>query len=166
MIRGLLDTFTINLTRNQQALVDERDWYALRKFKWCASWNEKTKSYYAKRGIRVKGRRTTQLMHRRILDLSSGDKRQADHLNHNTLDNRRRELRIVTNRANHENRRDQSKYGAGIQKLKFLRSRPYRALVQIDGRMVHVGCYATSQEAQNARDEFLGNLPEAKRQRR
>lgn len=43
------------------------------------------------------------LMHRFILDLEFGDKRQADHINGNRLDNRLANLRIVTAAENRQN---------------------------------------------------------------
>lgn len=155
MIRSLNDTFTIPLTQNQVALVDERDWCELRKSKWYAWWNKHTKSFYAKRIIALERRRTAQYMHRRILGLEHGDKRQGDHRNHNTLDNRRSNLRIVTSRANHENQRNQSKYGPGVEKVKKNRPRPFRARARVDDRTVHIGFFSTPEEARSARECFL-----------
>lgn len=41
----------IQLTQNQVAKVDDSDFDALCQHKWCASWSEDTKSYYAKRNV-------------------------------------------------------------------------------------------------------------------
>ena len=147
--------FTIDLSQNQQAIVDECDWYALRKLNWSASWAKKTKSFYARRKTVIGGRRLEERMHRRILGLSPGDNRQVDHVDHNTLDNRRSNLRIVTNRENGDNRRDQSPYGPGVSKDRRRRPHPFRASLRLGGRRVSVGSYATAQEAQQAREKFL-----------
>jgi hypothetical protein len=87
--------------------------------------------------------------------LASGDRLQVDHQNHNTLDNRRQNLRIVTNRKNHENRRHRSRYGVGVAKRNDLCSRPFQVSLWMNGRMVLVGRYATAQEAAKARKQFL-----------
>lgn len=106
---------TIELTQGQTALVDERDWHDLKQFKWHAYWSVNTKSFYAVRTIREDGTKSTERMHRRIMRLGIGDRRQVDHQDHDTLDNRRSNLRIVTNRENHENLRNQSPYGVSVR---------------------------------------------------
>jgi len=152
-IRCLQDTFTIPLTQGQVALVDERDFYQLRKHNWYAWFNKDTQSFYARRNIKKGYKRTSQWMHRFILGLEHGDKCQGDHVNHNTLDNRRENLRIVTNRKNQENRRDQSKYGVGVKIDK--RDGKFRIQVQVNGRRESVGYFSTVEEAQEAREKFL-----------
>jgi len=91
----------ITLTQGQYAIVDDWNYEWLNQWKWCAGWAKNTKSYYAMR--RAKGefdRYYIIRMHREILGLKKGDRRQADHINHNTLDNRESNLRIVNNQQN------------------------------------------------------------------
>ena len=150
----------VNLTKGLKSLVDNQNYEDISQFKWCVSWNPKTKSYYARREIYLGGgaknrRRKTELMHRRIMHLEKGDKRQVDHINHNTLDNRKQNLRIVTNRVNQSNRRDQSKYGVGITFDKRCVSRPFGARVYIDGKCHHLGMFTTARKARTARKKFL-----------
>lgn len=96
-------------------------------------------------------------MHRCILGLQPKDKRQGDHIDHNTLNNLRRNLRVVTSRKNHENRRNQSKYGVGIKFDKGCKSKPYKVQVFIGGKFYHVGVFASPKEAQEARRVWLEN---------
>lgn len=89
----------IPLTQGQFAIVDNKNYKWLLQYKWCAIWCEKTKSFYAVRGSnRVNGKQYTISMAREILGLKKGDNRQADHINHRTLDNREINLRIVSPR--------------------------------------------------------------------
>ncbi len=148
-------TFTIPLTRGQVALVDERDFYRLRKHKWNAQWAPDSDTYYAKRFLRRDGRDMAESMHRRIMNLEFGDKRQVDHVSHNGLDNRRQNLRIVTLRQNHENLRKQSPHGPGVNKDAGCKSRPFRVQARVDGRRLQVGMFATAEEAREARRKFL-----------
>ncbi len=101
----------IELTQGQFALVDNADYDWLNRFKWSADWNNHTKSFYAARNSRTKnGKICSVSMAREILGLKCGDKFQADHKNHDTLDNRRANLRIVTSQQNHFNRKNSKGY--------------------------------------------------------
>ncbi len=156
-------TFTIPLTQGQVALVDERDFYRLRKHKWCAQWDAKIQSFYAVRstdhpdgGRRHDGRsrKTKEYMHRVVVNLKRGDRRQVDHENHETLDNRSHNLRIVTTRGNHENMRNQSGYGVGVSFCSDCKHRPFRSSVYVNGR-TRYGFFATVEEARAARKGFV-----------
>jgi hypothetical protein len=90
-----------------------------------------------------------EFMARRILGLEHGDPLKADHINHDTLDNRRANLRIVTNRQNGENLKTQSQHGAGITFTKRNGKRPFSARA-----LVHIGNFATKDEAAKAREAW------------
>jgi len=136
---------TIELTQGQRARVDWCDYREISQHRWYAEWCANTKSFRAAR--RKNGKNV--FMHREIVDAPSG--LEVDHRNHDTLDNRRGNLRLVTTRQNHENRRDQSKFGVGVLKD---RDR-FQAGARIDGRWVHIGSFETAEEAQAARERFF-----------
>ncbi len=148
--------FTIELTQGQQAVVDEHDWYELRKHRWRAHWDPKMQSFYAVKNFPwANGKRHAIRMHRVIMGLLLGDKRQVHHINHDTLDNRRKNLRILTPREHTEYRRDRSQYGVGVYRDSRCPKNPYRAKARIDGKQKHIGYYVTPEEAQEARRKFL-----------
>ena len=90
----------IELTQNQFALVDDRDFEYISQWKWGAWWNPETGSFYARRNYRnIK----TYLMHRVIANTPKG--MICDHINHDTLDNRRCNLRNVTPSQSNMNRK-------------------------------------------------------------
>ena len=89
----------IELTQGKRAIVDDADYQYLSKYNW--SYDDG----YASRGIRMNGKRKIILMHRFLMGLYFGDKRVVDHINHNTLDNRRENLRICTKAENRRNSR-------------------------------------------------------------
>lgn len=61
---------------------------------------------YVRSARRIGGRRGRRVyMHRLVLGLGHADPLMADHINHDILDNRRGNLRAVTNRENQFNRR-------------------------------------------------------------
>ena len=134
----------IPLTQGQFAIVDDEDFEGLRQCKWFASWNRGTRSFYAMRKITLpNGKRTSEYMHRRILGLAYGDKRQADHIDHQTLDNRRSNVRIVTPSENQHNRRGKG-YGWNKRVNKF------QAYIEINSVKQHLGSFDDPADARNA----------------
>ena len=144
MNRKGIDMRRIPLTQGQFALVDDDDYEELNRFKWCAQWSPHTRSFYAVRSVRLlNGKRTTEQMHRRILGLEYGDKREVDHIGHVTLDNRRAHIRIVSQSENQHNHQRRGYYWhAGNQK--------YIAEITVDGDKKYLGLFATPQEARAA----------------
>lgn len=105
-----------------RALVDAADFEALSKHKWQMLRSGKT--HYAMRSVHVPGTRSaavTIYMHREILGLKPGDGHgiEADHINHDGLDNRRCNLRACTRSENLRNRRKFSKKAAVSALLAF-----------------------------------------------
>ena len=97
----------IPLTRSQYAIVDDEDYGMLSSYRWYAAWNKYTKSYYAVRGVwnSSLGRNHILGMHRTLLGLGRGSPDVVDHVNHDTLDNRRENLRLVSHSQNIQNTR-------------------------------------------------------------
>ena len=132
----------IPLSQGQFAIVDDKVYAKLSKYKWHALWTKHTQNYYAVRHIRLSnGKDTVQLMHRRILGLKYGDKRQGDHIDHDTLDNRRFNIRIVTNQENQQNNR-----AKGYTK----RGSKYEARIRVKGILIYLGLFNTRSEARAA----------------
>ena len=86
---------TITLTRGLEAIVDDADYVALVGFKWYATRSGKSGHVYAGRAPR-RGEKLPQLMHRVLLGDPPGYIR---HINGNGLDNRRENLRVITNQG-------------------------------------------------------------------
>jgi len=87
----------IPLTQDKFAIVDAEDYERLSRYKWHAS--KKGRCWYAA-SQRSKKRLT---MHRVILNAPRG--LVVDHINHNGLDNRRKNLRLCTVAQNNQNSR-------------------------------------------------------------
>jgi len=140
----------IPLTQDQYAIVDKDDYDRLNAYKWYAKWNDSTQSYYACRN----GDSVTIRMHREILGLHKGDEKHGDHINHDTLDNRRSNLRVLPHRENNEHRKKKSPYGTGI----YRNGEGYGVKVWANGEHHNVGTYSTPGEARAARKDFLYDM--------
>jgi hypothetical protein len=114
----------ILLTKGQFALVDDEDFDWLSRYKWHADWSKTSKSYYACRRKTVgKYDSYIQRMHREILGLERGDKRQGDHRNGDSLDYQRCNLRIATHLQNQYNKkmRNTNRSGyKGVYKIQYV----------------------------------------------
>lgn len=136
----------IPLTRGKVALVDDEDFEHLSHFKWNA--HKCRNTYYATRQSRVAdGRARFIRMHIEIVGTPVG--MVTDHINGNGLDNRRKNLRIVTNRENAQNRHvlKTSKYpGVTWQK----EPGKWSARIMIDGRVRSLGLFSDEEKAADA----------------
>ena len=130
-------TLAIPLTQGKFALVDDEDYEWLMTMKWHANWQ--CQNYYA-----VNSRH--QSMSRMLLDAPRH--LQVDHINRKTLDNRRSNLRLVTNAENGLNRINNSN-GITFRGEWFIF--PWRLRVRTGPyTRKHIGVYATREKAEEA----------------
>lgn len=87
----------IKLTRGLVALVDDEDFEALNSFRWHANVSAGPKFYASRKARTSEGPRTIIYMHKVIMPTTTG---VVDHINGDTLDNRRSNLRIVSQSVN------------------------------------------------------------------
>ena len=96
-------------------------------------------------------------MHRLKMNALNGI--EVDHLNGNGLDNQRANLRLCNHQQNSANRRMNinSKSGyKGVNRLSQIKPEgrnPWRATIRVSGLKIHIGCFATRDEAARAYDE-------------
>lgn len=96
------------------AIVDDEDYESLSKFKWYISGGRKN-DQYAHRKETVCGKRISIFMHREVVNARK--EKMVDHINHNTFDNRKSNLRMATRSQNAMNtlkRKDSSSLYKGV----------------------------------------------------
>lgn len=137
----------IPLTRGLHAIVDAADYERLASHSWYARLGGSKKTYYAARWDAGKGIH----MHREILHAGPG--LQVDHINGDGLDNRRANLRIVSNGQNQQNRKKHM-HGTSIYKGVRLERRSMRwyASIRIGGKKSHLGSFRKEMDAAKAYD--------------
>ena len=149
----------IILTQGQRVIVDDADAELVGRYQWYAHWNPYTRSFYARTNAPVPGGgQMTLRMHRLILGASSGQ--IVDHINHDTLDNRRSNLRLATRIGNSRNvrgpRRDNRSGYIGVRRM----GKRWQARARVSGTLHHLGTFDTPEDAAIARDEWWRtNLP-------
>lgn len=136
-VRG---SWIIPLTQGRETLVDEEDVEFLGQFNWI--WNEHgTVIGYARLprgGISI---------HRFLAKPPNGH--MVDHINGNSLDNRKENLRIVTNRENMLNtsvHRSGRLFGA----IFYKKANKWRSQIRVNGVKKNLGTFKTEHEAHQA----------------
>lgn len=130
-------------------LVDDEDFSSLPKTGWYIQ------DGYARRSQRVgprsEGKQLLISMHRQIMGLQPGDKRQVDHINRNRLDNRRCNLRICTKDENSRNRTMHSNNLLGVKGVSA-HGNKFRSEIQINKRRIYLGLHPTVELAKEFYD--------------
>jgi hypothetical protein len=95
---------------------------------------------------------STVYLHRLILGLARGDRREADHINRDKLDNRSNNLRVATRLENGQNLPSQ----AGTSRFRGVSRAKKRwvASVKLRGKRHQLGTFATEEEAARVASEF------------
>lgn len=134
----------IMLTQGQYTLVDDEDYEWLNQWKWYAAYFKEVDGFYARRKTTVNGKERTLRMHRVIMDAPKG--KQVDHINHNTLDNRKCNLRVVSTRQNNQNRLGTftSKY-PGVYWNK--NAGKWHVRIRVNGKQKHLGYFIDEEKA-------------------
>ncbi len=143
----------IPLTQGQVALVDDSDFEFLSQWKWHAL-KQRTGNFYAVRNSPWKKRKHFLiLMHREILGLKREDKRQGDHKDHNTLNNRLGNLRICTRQQNAMNQKSHSDSTSQFSGVSWYKSyKKWVASIRLAGKLKHLGYFSVEKNAALAYD--------------
>ena len=138
----------IPLTQGKFALVDDDDYEYLSQWKWCYD------NGYAKRGQwnPVTKKIIQIFMHRVIMNAKKGE--AVDHANHNTLNNKKYNLRICTYAQNmynsKSNKNSSSKY-KGVSWNK--RCKKWQVYIIYEGKRINLGYYKDEEEAARVYDK-------------
>lgn len=96
--------YQIRLSKGLFALCSWGDYEWLMQWKWYASNESRGTKWYAIRRVTINGKRVKIRMHRAVMERNYPTLMRpdavVDHINHNSLDNSRSNLRIVTQREN------------------------------------------------------------------
>jgi hypothetical protein len=143
------ETVEIPLTRGYVAIVDAKD-ADLAELKWYAHFSGN--SPYAQRRQPEGMRPKTILLHRVILGRMLGRKlvsaEIADHINRNTLDNRRSNLRLATPQQNQQNKGVQRNNTSGFKGVsRQKRSGKWKAEIKSGGKKIWLGEFDSPEEA-------------------
>ena len=132
-----------------KTLVDDEDYERMQKdfnnMKWCVSKNHK--GLYAQKRVNKK----ILYLHKYIMNNTDGI---IDHINHNTLDNRKNNLRITTNANNLRNGTIRTNNTTGVNGVYYDKSRnKYVSKIKVNYKSIYLGRYDTLEEAKKHRKD-------------
>lgn len=138
------------------------------KYKWHAAWDKHMKSFYARATI-YKGMdenncsiSNSLLLHRYIMDATKDE--VVDHINHNTLDNRKNNLRLTTIDKNSMHREGVNKNNTtGYRNVSYIKSQgKYVVQLQVNGKNTQLGAFDDVHEAgefaKKMREKYYGRF--------
>lgn len=139
----------ISLTQGKYAIVDAEDYDYIKKWKWYYS---KNRGGYAVREEMRQGKKKLISMHRVINKTPTG--MVTDHINGNTLDNRKKNLRNATIRQNTQNQRIRENKSSKYKGVYWYKAgRKWRAQMQSNKKRIYLGQYDSEIEAAKAYNE-------------
>jgi len=137
---------SIPLTRGKQVIVDDEDYEILSKHKWYASKNKRGNGYVYYAARTDMESRKVVYMHRTIMNASVGT--QVDHINHNTLDNSRTNLRLASPAQNNWNSQRPVTNTSGYKGVSWKkRAKLWEAYLNLNNRKKHIGYFHSKEDA-------------------
>jgi len=150
------DYALLPLTKNQMAIIDLEDVNEVIKFNWCASFNKSNNTYYAVRKNCEKGPQQIRLGN---FLLNYYGKDYVDHINHNTLDYRKSNLRRASYQGNSANSRKLKIGSSRYKGVSWDRSRSkWRVQIMLNRKNIFIGRFELEEEAAIAYNEKAKEL--------
>lgn len=133
----------ISLSRNQFAIIDEEDFELVNQFKWYAH-KDVIGKFYA---VKNKTKKCKFIrMHNLILNMY-----KIDHINGNSLDNRKCNLRSCTLSQNQMNRNINKNSRSGYKGVSWKSNKKlWRAVIKLNRKSIHLGYFDDKEEAAKA----------------
>lgn len=116
-------------------------------------WREDEKGYL-RTSVITNGEEKQIIFHRLVMNLTNEPKLFVDHINHDVHDNRKQNLRIVTNTQNTQNSKPNSNNKTGIPGVDFRKNcKKWIARITVNGDRIFLGKFDTFEEAVQVRIE-------------
>ncbi len=151
------DVSFLGLTQGQVTQLDYIDWEYFKQWKWNAVWSPGSKSFYVRRGKwdPLTKKETKLSLHREIMARYLGRNllktEIVDHINHDTLDNRRASLRIAIGSQSQQNRGKHIDNTSGYKGVTFHKhNRKFVSSIQVNGKRKWLGYFADAISAAKA----------------
>lgn len=145
----------IRLTKGFITKVDDADYPELSKYKWHAF--ERRGFIRPRRGSYKNGKEYMIFMYRQIMNAPTG--KFVDHINGDTLDNRRENLRLCDNKQNTWNQKIRSTNKSGYKGVYWRNTRnKWISGLRVNGKWLYLGSFTEAKDAAKAYDNKAKEL--------
>lgn len=136
----------VKLTQRKYTLIDDRDFKKVNEYKWCATKGGSNIFYAVRRLTISKNKIRLFYLHHAILGKKKN--KVVDHINGNSLDNRRSNLQFVTYSQNSMKRHNRSHNKSGYRGV-YLHNRGNRWIAQIrlKNKSFYIGSFINKKDA-------------------
>src|SRR6185295_18688937 len=131
----------IPLSKGKVALVDDEDFEMLMHRRWYFSLG------YARNDVKIDGKRVVLRMHRLVMGASKGQ--YVDHIDGDTLNNQKSNLRFCTLAQNRMNSRKSTLNSCGLKGVSYSYGK-WVAHIGVDRKTMAIGRFSTKEEAHEA----------------
>lgn len=157
----------IHKGREIVCLFDTNEMCKIKCFSWGIRYDTHVDNYYVVAPLisRKKGKSSTIAIHRMLMGEPDG--MVVDHINGNTLDNRKENLRILSSGQNSQNRKGSRKGSySGIRGVSYRsETNKWRVRLMVNNKSITIGNYETLEEAEQAsiqaREKYMPYSKEA-----
>ena len=143
----------IELSQGYKTAIDRKD-YALvmTGAKWFAHIMRRKDgtllNVYARRNVRINGKRTSQLLHRFLLGVIDDLQVEVDHKDGDGLNNKRTNLRVCTRAQNQQNQGRLIRNVSGFPNVHWeTKAGKWRVKMRVDGKYRHLGYFDNIKDA-------------------
>lgn len=137
---------------NLKIKIDKEDIDKVKQYRWCARYDKTINGYYVEAWERGENRKRLKL-HRYITNCPKD--MVVDHINRDTLDNRKQNLKVCTQQENAKNKGMYKNNKLGLKYIYLNKKGQYIVSKRINGKIFRIGSRKNLQEAIAIRDEFL-----------
>lgn len=136
-------------------IIDESDYEFVMKRKWRIGKSEAARGefyFYSDRKDPITKKQIRTSLHRYIMGCVYGDGNKVDHIDRNTFNNSRSNLRITDNTGNNRNKSIQRNNTTGYKGVHPREDGKFYASIRIDGKGKHLGVYSSKEECARVYD--------------
>ncbi len=156
------DTVTIFLNRQNgdvmETIIDTANLKKVQEFPntWMAHWDQNRQQFYCDGKLpRKDGKSKRVSLHRYLLEPPKN--LVVDHINHNSLDNRSCNLRVITNAQNYQNKNGLNKNNkTGVRGVSWCKSlNTWRVSIRREGKYIYQNNFKEFEDAKAAAEEAI-----------